>query len=1064
MIKFLSFFCLSFIVFDNSFAQSAEEWRSCYTKGQEYIKTGNLDSSLVYFDSAFDIAGLIYSENDWQTGMNAYYLGQIYSQLYKLNDAEKMMLLDLKVTSNISGKNHFDYGVSLGILAGLYETFGHYEQALPLHQEAVLNAEQSVGKEHSSYGLRLNNLASLYRSLQEYDLALPLYQTALLNTEKSLGKNHSNYGVILNNLALLYKSKGEYHKALTFYLEASGNTAKSLGKDHSDYGSRLNNLAELYVTMGQYEEALPIYHQALENAENSLGKEHPNYGVILSNLAGLYESLGEYKLALNLYLEALETTKRSLGKSHPNYGNSLNNLGILYKSMGQYDKALPLYREALLITENNQGKDHSDYWIRQNNLADIYESMEQYQKALPLYKESLESVEKILGKDHSDYGVVLSNLAGLYESMEMDTMALPLYLEALENAENSLGEEHSDYGSRLNNLAMNYRSLGDYEKALPLYLESLENTEKSLGKSHSKYGTVLNNLARLYNSMGHHKKALPLYLEANNILTNQIQKIFSFRSEAEKKVFLDLLSSNFEGYQSQNINFYQNNSEFLKMNLNNQLVLKGLLLKSEKNILLDLDALGDSLISKKTNELRKNKIQYTQQLAMISLNRTLNSDSLLQIINQQEASIIQEHFKHYGEATDYNRDWRKVQQKLTEHQVAIEFSHFRYYNSREKTDSIIYVAYLMRRAWKEPKMVYLFEENELKSLLDQRSPNQLYSSRGALVKNMAGLCLDSLYSLIWSKIMPSLEGVNTIYYAPDGMLHQISFAALGDSTGTLIHKYELVQLSSTYMLHKGLTSPNRSSFSLWGGINYQYDTSNQAIQENPLSLTYIDRGSRGENGTWDSLPGTQKELEDLGNLLEQKKIGFSRLSSDSATETQFKDLSGNSPKILHIATHGFFFEDPKNETPNDNHNVYVKSEDPLMRSGLLFTGANYAWMHGTNPYEQEDGILTAMEISNMDLSNTEMVVLSACETGLGDIDGNEGVYGLQRAFKMAGVDIIVMSLWQVPDKETTEFMGLFYSKWLAGQPVRTAFNATQKTMQIKYAGQPLNWAAFVLFE
>ena len=147
----------------------------------------------------------------------------------------------------------------------------------------------------------------------------------------------------------------------------------------------------------------------------------------------------------------------------------------------------------------------------------------------------------------------------------------------------------------------------------------------------------------------------------------------------------------------------------------------------------------------------------------------------------------------------------------------------------------------------------------------------------------------------------------------------------------------------------------------------------------------------------------------------------------------------------------------------NTNNQYQYAEDPLFRSALILSGANEAWINGSKDPET-DGILTAMEISNLDLANTDMVVLSACETGLGDIDGSEGVYGLQRAFKMAGVDIIVMSLWEVPDKETAEFMTLFYSKWLEGLDVRNAFNDTQKVMQERYKEEPLKWAAFVLFE
>jgi CHAT domain-containing protein len=187
-----------------------------------------------------------------------------------------------------------------------------------------------------------------------------------------------------------------------------------------------------------------------------------------------------------------------------------------------------------------------------------------------------------------------------------------------------------------------------------------------------------------------------------------------------------------------------------------------------------------------------------------------------------------------------------------------------------------------------------------------------------------------------------------------------------------------------------------------------------------------------------------------------------KMQSADATEAAFKALSGNSPSVIHISTHGFFFENKKRTSGQSNQ--YVTAEDPLIRAGLAMAGANEAWLKGVNEFEEEDGILTALEISNLDLSKTQLVVLSACDTGLGDIDGHEGVYGLQRAFKMAGAKNIIMSLWEVPDLETSEYMKLFYSNWLNTNNVRQAFSKTQLAMQKKYPNSPRSWAGFILVE
>jgi len=382
---------------------------------------------------------------------------------------------------------------------------------------------------------------------------------------------------------------------------------------------------------------------------------------------------------------------------------------------------------------------------------------------------------------------------------------------------------------------------------------------------------------------------------------------------------------------------------------------------------------------------------------------------------------------------------------------------------------------------KYPEMVYLFEEKELSELVKQKSPNKLYSLRGAelLSETGANYSGEDLYRLIIKPLEKYLEGKKRIYFSTDGILHQLSFAAFSDGVGELLcDKYELVQLNSTGELVLEAREPDKAPVVLVGGIKYEYTPNQTSAEEKEESYAYNiledesikqSRSNRGRGTEWNYLPGTETEIEKLAGIYNENKLSTDTLTGVYATEESIKKLDGRSPKVLHIATHGFFFENPQRDQDRrmasfDEKDNYSISEDPLMRSGLILAGANYAWKNGSNPYEKEDGILTAYEISNLNLMKTDLVVLSACETGLGDIEGSEGVYGLQRAFRMAGVEKIIMSLWQVPDKETVEFMKTFYTKWLGGEEIREAFNNTQKEMSKKYKEEPEKWAAFVLLE
>jgi CHAT domain-containing protein len=326
--------------------------------------------------------------------------------------------------------------------------------------------------------------------------------------------------------------------------------------------------------------------------------------------------------------------------------------------------------------------------------------------------------------------------------------------------------------------------------------------------------------------------------------------------------------------------------------------------------------------------------------------------------------------------------------------------------------------------------------------------------------------------LVWKPLEKYVDSSSTIYFSPDGLLHKIPFAALPNTNNKLIGElYDIQQMGNTADVNTNTKQPNLKDILLVGGVKYEYkiDSTKQKkefiynILESKELLGDTLNRSISRNG-FNYLEGTELEIKKIDSLLGSSK----QLSGYEATETAFKKLSGNSPSVLHIATHGFFFKKPK-ETPKkpeliDQQNSYRQQENPLLRSGLLFANANYAWQNGNNPYEEDDGILTALEISNLDLKNTDIVILSACETGLGDIEGSEGVYGLQRAFKMAGVKTIIMSLWPVPDAETAEFMNLFYTKWKGYNNSKKAFKETQQQMMIKYRDEPQKWAAFVYFE
>jgi CHAT domain-containing protein len=358
-------------------------------------------------------------------------------------------------------------------------------------------------------------------------------------------------------------------------------------------------------------------------------------------------------------------------------------------------------------------------------------------------------------------------------------------------------------------------------------------------------------------------------------------------------------------------------------------------------------------------------------------------------------------------------------------------------------------------------MIKLFTDDQLKAIINKSGENNINDISdiyGTLSRQQEGL-----YNLIWKPVEPYLEGVKNVIVSPSGLLNKISFPAISNGKGVyLCDRYQLRIKGSTGNIagQNFIGQGKNPSAMVFGGIQYSATGSDADV--------------------WGYLTGTKDEGDVVSNILKKGQVEVSYLSGNNATETFFKQKAGGY-SILHLATHGFFFDDPNKVRFEEKKKVveysqitfrgasssaygvnrFVNSENPLMRSGLVLAGANDVWSKADKS-GSDDGVLTAQEVAQIDLRKNDLVVLSACETGLGDIKGSEGVYGLQRSLKMAGVKNIIQSLWEIPDRETVEFMSLFYSNLIKVKDIKNSFYSAQRTMRAKY--DPYYWGAFVLLE
>lgn len=1017
--------------------------------------------------------------SDYSNSLND--LGILYYYTGEYDKAEHKFLESLAIREKVLGKEHSDYVWSLNNLALIYSNKEEYDKAEPLYLEALTIRGKMVGKQHPDYAACLLNLAGLYAANGKYESAELLYLETKDILEKTLGKVHPDYARCLNNLAILYHYKGEYDNVEPLYLESLTIREKALGKEHPEYARNLNNLATLYCIKGEYDKAEQLFFEALTIQERVLGKQKPDYARSLNNLANLYLDQGDYYKAEALSLESLAILKKVLGKDDPECAGSLNTLATLYSIKGEYDKAELLMLEHKSIIEKVVGKEHPEYALSLNNLSMLYSAQGDLDNAKLMILESLAIKEKVLGKEHPDYALSLNNLAALYNDNAEHDKAEPLFVEALTIRERVFGKEHPDYAQSLINLATHYENKGDFNRAEHLYLEAKAIQEKAMGKEHPNYAENLNNLAHLYRDITQPKISEPYFTEASSITKRFLQKSAAYTSSQELEKLIAL-------YQDKNDAFYSFNHQttsdsFRIASYNNALFYKGFALEMAIRLDQAMRSAPDSIRDIHSRWKGYNRL-LAAELALPIAERT-NAVYLDSMSNVLEKVLLRA--APAFEVARRQIVWQGVSDALRSSEAAIEFIHY-HYSAKKDMDSTMYSALVTIPGGKAPQFIPLCEARQLDALV--------YKSDGIRANYLQNLYasprkdgLPTLHQLLWSPLDKLLreQGVKTVYYAPTGLLHRLNLSAIaeGKSGARLADTYKFVPMGSTRQLSvsQSVERPIQLNGALiYGGVHYEMDSSAITIANASLNATaqdttgglfgfaYQTEAQRGEN--WDYLPGSEKEARYLDSLLRHQGINTTLRLGYQATEESFKQIgqNGPSPSLLHIGTHGFFFPDPQDTsrrraTLSGDEPVFKISEYSMIRSGLKFAGSKYAWKNGHPlPGGHEDGILTAYEVSQMNLSNTQLVVLSACETGLGDIRGNEGVYGLQRAFRIAGAKNVLMSLWKVPDDATEKLMTRFYSNWLAEKkPLRESFEEAQKWLRgQKGLENPYYWAGFVL--
>ena len=951
-------------------------------------------------------------------------------------------------------------------VAKLYQA-GEYDEALPLAKRALTITEAIRGPSHPETATSLNNLAMLYLAKDEYDRAEPYYQRALKIREAALGPKHPDVATSLTSLAMLYQKQEEYERAEPLHQRALAIRETALGPEHLDVAASLNNLAMLYQAKGELARAALFYQRSLAIREKLLGPDHPSVATSLNNLAELYREQGDYGRAEPLYLRALSIKEKALGPTHASVATSLNNLAELYRERGEYERAEPLYQRTLKIREEVYGDQNQEVGLALHNLAELYREKRDHERAVPLYERALAISEKVYGPAHPEVATSLNNLALLYQSRGEYQRAEPLYQRALAINEQQRGPDHPDVATSLNNLALLYQASGDLDRAESLYRRALQAFEKRLGPTHPSVATALSNLAELYRERGDLAQAITLQAKGHEIRERNLTLILSSGSELEKQAYMAMLSGETERTVSLHAHSARDNSLALHLALTTVLRRKGRI----------LDSMTDSvatLRSRFTPEDRGflDRLSLARsRLATLTFRAPAKGDSahdrgqigrLEEQVRELEAAVSARsaEFRAQSEPVTIER----VQAALPEDAALVELVAYRPFSPEVRNQAGAsdknwgprrYIAYVLHPR-SGPRWADLGEADLIdKDILQLREA--LSDPRRTDVKRLA----QALEIRIMRPIRKLLGPTRRVLLSPDGSLNLIPFGVLVDEDNRyLIENYAFTQLTTGRDLLR-LRTKTASHDGALVIANPDFDRE----EAQPSSHTTVAAHGPGDirSATFSTLrfgplPGTAGEAEVLRSLLP----GVTVLSAAQATEDRVKSVHG--PNILHAATHGFFLVDQKRELAPQQTLPYGEGiaalrdrhlENPLLRSGLALAGANKV-------QSEEDGLLTALEVAGLDLWGTKLVVLSACDTGVGEVRNGEGVYGLRRALVIAGSETQVMSLWKVSDAATRHLMEAYYRRLMAGEGRTEALRqAKLEMLGKKWLSHPFFWASFI---
>lgn len=960
----------------------------------------------------------------------------------KINEAAKIYNDSyIEVVSKEIGPWHKDHLNILNHMAVLYQLTDKYSEASKSLDKAVYVSQAKFTNESYQYADELTNIARLQIKLGEYEKAENNINTSLKVLDNfKRDEDKKVYRVqAIETQATLYGIKGQFDEAE----DALDRSNKIIRKAKTALGidelTTARELSSLFIQLGRYTETEVILNSLIAESEKL-------YGTNSIRLIDPLVDKGQLALAKGDYTEAEKIAQRVSKIATDVYGDKSTKTAPTQKlladidyAIGDYDNAENMILKALASQEKQFGRNHIDVAksLSQLALTKFYKG-DKPADIEKLMVEAREIVGKKLGPENPQYAEILKNMAILKISQKKYNDAFSMLTQAEAIWRSKTGTKTNINAAAIFTLTGDvYYQIKNYKRAEDFYSQAQNIYESYFNKTHPEYVKILSKQAKVYYMEKDFKHAKRNIEEALNNYEIFIKQYFPALSEREKAKYWNTIKGDFEFYNTLAFSQLDDFKDLSGKVYDYQLLTKALLLSTSIKIRERILNSTDENLKASYNLWIEKKEYLTNALSMSTQQLTDNGidPNLLNAEVEKLEREISQKSELFGQSFDNKKiKYTDVQKAIGKNDAAIEIVRYRYFD-HSFTDSVIYVALYVKSDNARPKAIIL--PNGL------RMETRFFSYyKNAITTKFEDV---NSYKTYWEPIQKGIGTVATIYLSADGVYNQINLEAIPTPDGKyVIDNANIVMVSNTKDLYlkkiKSKTVSASNSATMFGNPTFYLTAS--------------------KNRSIPQLPGTEKEIDQLQALLKQKGWVTDEYKDKAASEEEVKALV--SPKILHLATHGFY-------TPTENideHDELTESdaaatENPLLKTGLLLSGAGDVLNQTKYNYNIESGILTAYEAMSLNLDQTDLVVLSACETGLGEISNGEGVYGLQRAFFVAGAKVLIMSMFKVDDDATQKLILNFYRKWQTTNNMRQSFIDAKKELRVEYP-EPIYWGAFMM--